>query len=41
VTLVFAHLGHWYFEVPIWLGPFLLLIGWSKLSDRRKKKKNK
>jgi hypothetical protein len=38
VTLVLAHLGHWYVSVPIWLGPFVLLVAWAKLSDRRKKK---
>jgi hypothetical protein len=41
MTPVFAHLGHWYVSLPIWLGPFVLLFGWAKLSDRRDKKKGR
>jgi len=37
--LVFAHLGHWYVSLPIWLGPFVLLFGWAKIADRREKAK--
>jgi hypothetical protein len=39
MTLVFAHLGHWYVSLPIWMGPFVLLIGWAKLSERRERAK--
>jgi hypothetical protein len=39
VIPVFAHLGHWYVSMPIWMGPFVLLFGWAKLSERRRRKK--
>jgi len=41
MTLVLAHLGHWYVSLPIWLGPFVLLIGWAKFSDRRDRGKKR
>ena len=37
MTPVLAHLGHWYVSAPIWLGPFVVLFGWAKLSDRRER----
>ena len=37
MTPVLAHLGHWYVSLPIWLGLFVLLIGWAKLSERRRR----
>jgi hypothetical protein len=41
VTPVFAHLGHWYVSTPIWMGPFVLLFAWAKLSERRNKQKKR
>ena len=41
MTLLFAHLGHWYVSLPIWLGPFALLFGWAKIAERREKAKQR
>jgi hypothetical protein len=39
VILPIAHAGHVLIELPIYLGPVVLLVAWSKLSDWRRKRK--
>ena len=34
-----AHAGHVLIELPIYLGPVVLLVAWFKLSDWRQKRK--
>ncbi|HEX6459832.1 MAG TPA: hypothetical protein VF032_13000 [Thermoleophilaceae bacterium] len=34
-----AHAGHVLIELPIYLGPVLLLVAWFKLNDWRQKRK--
>jgi hypothetical protein len=35
----FAHAGHVLVELPIYLGPVVLLVAWFKLSEWRQKRK--
>jgi hypothetical protein len=39
VTPPLAHAGHVLIELPIYLGPVILLIVWFKLSEWRQKRK--
>jgi hypothetical protein len=42
VTTVFAHLGHLYVGLPIYMGPVILLLAWMKIGgwrDRRREKR--
>jgi hypothetical protein len=34
-----AHAGHVLIELPIYLGPVLLLVAWYKLSEWKRKRK--
>lgn len=36
---VFAHLGHWYISLPIYLGPMLALLAVIKISDARRRRR--
>lgn len=36
-----AHAGHVLVELPIYLGPVLLLVAWFKLNDWRQKRKER
>ena len=40
MILPLAHAGHVLVELPIYLGPVLLLVAWFKLSEWRHKRKN-
>ena len=36
-----AHAGHVLIELPIYLGPVLLLVAWFKLSEWRQKRRGR
>lgn len=41
MTLVLAHLGHWYVGLPVYGGPVVLLIAWVKLGEWREKRQRR
>jgi hypothetical protein len=39
-VIVFAHTGHWYVSLPIFLGPVLVLVAWVYLGDWFERRKD-
>jgi hypothetical protein len=41
LTTVFAHLGHLYVGLPIYMGPVFVLVAWIKIGNWRDKRREK
>ncbi len=39
VTVVLAHLGHWYIETPIYVGPIVAVVLWMRVHERRERRR--
>ena len=39
MTLPFAHAGHVLVELPIYLGPIVVLVAWLKIAQWREKRR--
>ena len=41
MTPLFAHLGHWYVGLPVYLSPVLAVVGLLKWSEWREKRRKR
>ena len=41
MIVVFAHAGHLLFDLPVFLGPFLMLTAWLIVTTRRERRRER